>query len=84
MTINDSRSLNEQLKRGATDGRVRNMRPDAAGAEYEHARERARLLHPVNYGTFGQDGDNASPTIEAAMPDAAVRNMRRSSGWNGY
>lgn len=82
--INESRSLNEQLHRGATDGRVRNMRPDAADAEYEFARERARLLHPMNFGTFGQDSDAATPTVEQSMPDATVRQRRRESGWNSY
>lgn len=84
MTTNDSRSLNEQLHRGATDGKLRNLRPDTAGADYTHAVERARQLHPMHYGTFGHDADSMTPFTEDFMPDAETRRAKRESGFRGY
>lgn len=72
--INNSRSMNEELRRGATDGMYRNARPDSAGAEYEAAVRRSRMLHPSHYGTFGTESDTVP--LEAAF-DYEVRNVRR-------
>lgn len=82
--VNDTRSMNDQLHRGATDGTVRNVRPNAANAEYESATARARLLHPAHYGTFGDISDTPSFAVEQAMPDAAQREARRRAGIRGY
>jgi hypothetical protein len=84
MSINDSRSMNEQLKRGMLDGTVRNMRPDSAAADYTDATIRARQLHPSHYGTFGQGSDDITPHLEEFLPDAAVRLARRNAGIKGY
>ena len=84
MTINSSRSMNEQMHRGATDGKVKNMRPDSAGADYTHAEMRARQLHPLHYGTFGQGSDAMTPATEQMMPDAETREAKRRLGIRGY
>lgn len=84
MAINDSRSMNEQLHRGATDGAVRNMRPDTAAADYTHAEARARLLHPSHYGSFGERQDLVSSFTEGALPDAASRSAKRGLGVRDY
>jgi len=84
MAINDSKSMNEQLHRGVLDGSVKNMRPDSASAEYDSATERARQLHPMNYGTFGNGSDGMTPFAEEFMPDAALRRRLREAGHRGY
>lgn len=82
--VNRTRSMNDQLHRGATDGTVRNARPDSTGADYTHAVNRARLLHPAHYGTFGDVTDQPSFIVEQSMPDATVREARRRAGIRGY
>ena len=82
--MNDSRSMNEQLHRGAEDGKVRNLRPDAAAADYAHAEARARQLHPSHYGTFGQGSDSMTPFTEQMMPDYETREAKRQAGIRGY
>jgi hypothetical protein len=67
--------MNDQLKRGATDGLVRNMRPDSAGADYSHARGRAEYLHPQHFGTFGHDRDAMTPFTEKMLPDDEIRSV---------
>lgn len=84
MTINSSRTMNGQLVRGATDGKVRNMRPDTADADYAAAQLRSQQLHPSMYGTFGNGGDNVSPHLRDMMPDAATRAAKRDAGIKGY
>lgn len=84
MTINDSRSLNGQMHRGATDGKVRSTRPDTAAADFTSATERARQLHPAHYGSMGRTGDNSDAFLDEFMPDSAVRGVRRGSGQRGY
>lgn len=84
MAINDSRNLNEQLHRGATDGKLRNERPDSSAADYTTAIERARQLHPMHYGTFGADSDSMTAFTDEFMPDAAVRRAKRDQGIRGY
>ena len=84
MTTNDSRSLNEQLQRGATDGKLRNARPDSSNADYTSAMERARQLHPMHYGTMGSDSDAMTAFTADFMPDAAVRRAKRDAGVRGY
>lgn len=84
MSVNDSRSMNGELFRGATDGKLRNMRPDSANADYSAAEQRSRLLHPTMYGTMGLGGDSVSPFVRDAMPDSAVRKAKRDIGIQGY
>lgn len=83
MTTDNTRSMNEQLQRGVLDGSVKNMRPDSANADYDSATQRARQLHPMNYGTFGNGSDAVTPFLEEFMPDAAVRRARRERGIEG-
>lgn len=84
MAINNSRSMNEQLHRGATDGSVRNMRPDSSAADYTHAEQRARLLHPSHYGSFGDRSDLLSTFTEGARPDSSSREAKRNLGVRDY
>lgn len=84
MAINNSRSMNDQMQRGMLDGSVKNMRPDAAAADYSSVLERARQLHPMNYGTFGSGSDNMTPFMEDFLPDSSLRDRRRESGARGY
>lgn len=53
MTIRDNRSMNADLQRGAVDGKVRFLRPDAGDADESHARQRAGVLHTSHYGSMG-------------------------------
>lgn len=57
MTVNSSRSMNADLREGATDGRYRKARPDTSLSEIRNAegvahtmRERASLHPFAGYG----------------------------------
>lgn len=84
MTIRDDRSMNDQLFRGVLDGSVKNMRPNAADADYSAVVPRARVLHPSHYGTFGAGSDAMTPFMEELLPDASVRAALRNAGVRGY
>lgn len=84
MAARDNRSMNEQLQRGMLDGTVKNMRPDAAEADYTSVVQRARQLHPSHYGTFGSGSDKMTPFMEEFLPDAAARQALRDAGVRGY
>lgn len=47
MAVNESRSMNNDLRLGANDGKFKNLTPDRGGVvETEHAIERASVLQP--------------------------------------
>ena len=73
----DWRSMSNQLKRGITDGKVKNMRPDSANADYTSSIERSKQLHPIYYGTFGSPNDAAR---DEDLPDYEVRRLLRETG----
>jgi hypothetical protein len=54
MAVNSSRSMNQSLEAGATDGKYRKARPDTevvAGAGSEETLANRQALHPfLNYG----------------------------------
>lgn len=52
MAVNSSRSMNESLKEGATDGKYRKVRPDTEVGDYsgnEQTLDNKQSLHPF-YG----------------------------------
>jgi|KBSMisStaDraftv2_1062788.scaffolds.fasta_scaffold384232_2 hypothetical protein len=54
MTMRTNRSMNEDLRRGAVDGKLRFLRPNAGGpADETHALQRSGELHTENYGSMG-------------------------------
>ena len=59
MTVNNSRSQNESLKEGATDGKYRKRRPNtsvAAGMGDELVAQNRADLHPyMNYGFINSE-----------------------------
>jgi len=69
MTIRDNRSMNQDLSRGAVDGKVRFLRPDSADADETHARDRAGVLHTQHYGSMGISAYQTD-TIAQQRPDA--------------
>lgn len=74
MAKNTSRSMNADLARGAVDGKVRFLRPDAVGGASEiHARTRAQALHHEHYGSMGVDTN--SYVMDEHRPDATVRDL---------
>ena len=60
MTTRIDRSMNDELRFGGLDGRVRSLRPDTANAEMEPALARSRVLHSQHFGSLG-----VNPSIEA-------------------
>lgn len=84
MAAQDTRSMNEQLKRGMLDGTVKNMRPDSANADYTSVVQRARQLHPSHYGTFGNGSDAMTPFTKEFLPDWPVRQARQELGIEDY
>lgn len=66
MATNESRSLNESLTEGSTDGKYRKVRPNttvAPGMGDDLVRENRKDLHPYwNYGyTTTEAGDKTDP-----------------------
>lgn len=74
MAKNTSRSMNADLARGAVDGKVRFLRPDAVGGMSEqYAQDRQGVLHTQHYGSMGVA--STSPEIERQRPDASVKSL---------
>lgn len=71
MTIRYNRSMNADLSRGAVEGKVRFLRPDAGDADESHALQRSGALHTQNYGSMGVSA-SASAIIAANRPDSAA------------
>jgi len=47
MAVNETRSMNNDLRLGANDGKFKNLTPDRGGEpEMEHVIERATVLQP--------------------------------------
>jgi hypothetical protein len=68
MTMRTNRSMNEDLWRGAVDGKLRFLRPNAGGpADESHAAARANDLHIQNYGSMGISEHDIG-TIRAHVP----------------
>jgi hypothetical protein len=68
----DDRNMNRGLAVGATEGKVRFLRPDAVDDVDEcHARQRATELHSQHYGTMGVSYDSLY-LIDGARPDYAT------------
>jgi hypothetical protein len=77
MAYKIDRSMNVEMRRGTVDGTIKFLRPDAASPDWdvEWARERANVLHPVNYGTMGLDG-----VLDPAVADALPGNVTPRPG----
>jgi hypothetical protein len=72
MTMRTDRSMNEDLQRGAVDGKLRFLRPNAGGpADETHAQQRASELHTENYGSMGIS-QFQTDLIRQNSPTAAV------------
>ena len=54
MAINSNRSMNDDMRIGAVEGRLRFLRPNSTGAEMEETMARAECLdQDVWYGNLG-------------------------------
>ena len=70
MTIRNDRSMNSDLARGAVEGKMRFLRPNADTMSDEmHAQERAVDLHEQHYGTMGVSQHDLG-TVKANVPTA--------------
>jgi hypothetical protein len=68
MTIRNDRSMNSDLARGAVEGKMRFLRPNADSmADEVHAQERAVDLHEQHYGTMGVSQHDLG-TVQANVP----------------
>ncbi len=65
------RSMNNDIRRGAVDGRIRFMRPDSANSDTTAVVERSRVLHSQHYGSMGI-AEDATEIIKAALPGAVA------------
>jgi hypothetical protein len=69
MAQNSDRSMNDDLRIGAVDGRLRFIRPNAVNPEMEEALIRAGALDGPHWGNMGATyGDTAR--IASALPGA--------------
>jgi hypothetical protein len=69
MTLRDNRSMTHELLRGETDGSLKNLRPNAANAEYAFAQNRAALLNVLHYGNLGVASESSPRISEASAFD---------------
>ena len=69
MAQNNDRSMNNDMRIAAVEGRVRFLRPNTTNAEMEEAVMRASVLEGPHYGSMGVTFGNL-PVIRAALPGA--------------
>jgi len=71
MSARSDRSMNADLWRGAVDGKLRFLRPNAGGpADESHAMARAAGLHVEHFGFMGISEHDIG-TIRANVPTSA-------------
>jgi hypothetical protein len=86
MTVNNSRSQNESMNEGATDGKYRKVRPNttvAPGLGEELVRANRNDLHPFNnYGFIDvEEKDKVSPGSTKVKGNSTARSYASATAY---